>query len=72
MTADEEIEMDKQTRAALKPSRMLAGIRRISGPIWLRTGIAAVLEVRGRRTGGPVLVTLIPWEVDGKVYLMSQ
>jgi deazaflavin-dependent oxidoreductase (nitroreductase family) len=38
----------------------------------LRVGIAAVLDVPGRRTGTPLHVTLIPWEVDGKRYLMSQ
>ena len=38
----------------------------------LRAGIAAVLEVPGRRTGSDVHVTLAPWEVDGTLYLMSQ
>ena len=47
-------------------------IRRVSRPIWLRAGLAAVLEVPGRRSGAPVQVTLIPWEVDGTPYLLSQ
>jgi len=66
--------MDGPTQVAtapITPSRALARIRRIARPIWLRAGIAAVLEVPGRRTGIPVQVTLIQWEVDGTVYLMS-
>jgi deazaflavin-dependent oxidoreductase (nitroreductase family) len=31
-----------------------------------------VLEVRGRRTGTPLHVTLVPVEVDGTRYLLSQ
>ena len=67
--------MDHQPRvinAALPPTRPLALIRRVAGPIWLRVGLTAVLEVPGRRTGSPLHVTLIPWEVDGTSYLMSQ
>ena len=40
--------------------------------MWLRVGLAAVLEVPGRRTARPIHVTVIPWELDGTVYLMSQ
>jgi len=58
--------------APTSPSRALALIRRVARPIWLRVGISAVLEVPGRRTGTPVHVTVIPWEVDGTRYLMSQ
>jgi deazaflavin-dependent oxidoreductase (nitroreductase family) len=57
---------------AISPSRGLALIRRVASPIWLRVGVAAVLEVPDRRTGTPSKVTLIPWEVDGNLYLMSQ
>ncbi len=57
---------------ALSPSRALALIRRVARPIWLRVEIAAVLEVPGRRTGMPLRVTLIAWEVDGTWYLLSQ
>jgi deazaflavin-dependent oxidoreductase (nitroreductase family) len=56
----------------LQPSRTLGIIRGIFRPIWLRVGLAAVLEVPGRRTGKPTYATVIPWEVDGAVYLMSQ
>ncbi|HLE89161.1 MAG TPA: nitroreductase family deazaflavin-dependent oxidoreductase [Candidatus Limnocylindria bacterium] len=66
--------MDQRTQDAggtLSPSRTLALIRRVASPIWRRVGIAAVLEVAGRRTGTPRHVTLIPWEVDGERYLMS-
>jgi deazaflavin-dependent oxidoreductase (nitroreductase family) len=58
--------------APVPPSRALALIRRIARPIWLRVGLVAVLQVPDRRTGRPVRVTLIPWEVNGTVYLLSQ
>ncbi len=58
--------------APLPRSRTLALMRRVAGPIWLRVGLTAVLEVRGRRTGTPRQVTLFPWEVDGNSYLQSQ
>ena len=58
--------------AALSPSRSLALIRRVAGPIWLRIGFVAVLTVAGRRTGAPVQVTLFPVEVDGTWYVLSQ
>src|SRR3972149_8306572 len=57
--------------AALAPPRAVALIRRVARPIWLWVGIAAVLEVPGRRTGTPLRVPLIPVEVDGTWYLMS-
>ena len=57
--------------AALAPTRAVALIRRIARPIWLLVGIAAVLEVPGRRTGTPLRVSLIPVELDGTWYLMS-
>jgi deazaflavin-dependent oxidoreductase (nitroreductase family) len=38
----------------------------------MRSGIAADLEVPGRRSGTPLRVTLVTWEVDGARYLMSQ
>jgi deazaflavin-dependent oxidoreductase (nitroreductase family) len=46
--------------------------RRLGGPIFSRVGITAVLEVRGRRSGTPFHVTLVPVEVDGTRYLLSQ
>ena len=58
--------------ATLSPSRSLALIRRIAGPIWLHIGFVAVLTVPGRRSGAPVQVTLFPVEVDGTWYLLSQ
>jgi len=58
--------------APLPRSRALALIRRVAGPIWLRVGLTAVLEVPGRHTGIPRQVTLFPWEVDGNWYLQSQ
>lgn len=67
--------MDHQPPIAsepLTPSRFLVFNRRVAGPIWLRVGMTAILEVPGRRTGKPVHATLIPWEVDGALYLMSQ
>lgn len=56
----------------LKASRFLVINRRIAGPIWRRAGMTATLEVPGRRTGKSQHLTLIPWEVDGVRYLMSQ
>jgi len=57
--------------AALSPSRAVALFRRVFGPIMLWSGITAVLEVPGRRTGTPLHVTLAPWQVDGTWYLLS-
>lgn len=65
--------MDNPTQASpLTPSRGIVRIRRIARPLWMRVGLAAVLEVPGRRTGMPVQTTRIPWDVDGTWYLMSQ
>jgi hypothetical protein len=58
--------------APLSPSPSLALIRRVAGPIWLRLGFVSVLTVLGRRTGARVQVTLVPVEVDGTRYLLSQ
>ena len=58
--------------AATSPSRTMALIIRIQRPMMLWAGFAAVLQVPGRRTGKPSRVTLIPWQVDGSWYLMSQ
>jgi deazaflavin-dependent oxidoreductase (nitroreductase family) len=58
--------------APLSPSRAIALIRRVAGPLWLWVGITAVLEVPGRRTGTPLHATLFPVEVDGTWYLLSQ
>ena len=67
--------MDQRSQvvsAALSPSRWLALIRRVAGPIWLRIGFVAVLTVPGRRTGAPVQVTLFPVEIDRTWYVLSQ
>lgn len=67
--------MDQPPQAAeprIARSRALALLRRVAGPIWLRAGLTAVLEVTGRRTGELVHVTLFPIEVDGTSYLLSQ
>ena len=53
-------------------SRSLAVMRRVFGPLWLRTGLTATLVVPGRRTGNPFHVTLYPIEVEGTSYLLSQ
>jgi deazaflavin-dependent oxidoreductase (nitroreductase family) len=66
--------MDQRSQvlsAPLPPTRAVAFIRRVAGPIWLRLGIAAVLTVPGRHTGAPLEVTLSPVEVDGDWYLLS-
>jgi deazaflavin-dependent oxidoreductase (nitroreductase family) len=67
--------MDQRTKdagPALSPGRLLTFGRRVFGPLLLRSGIAAVLQVPGRRTGKPVDVTLALWQVDATRYLMSQ
>lgn len=56
---------------ALAPTRGVALIRRIARPVWLLVGIAATLEVPGRRTGSPLRVSVIPVDMDGKSYLVS-
>ncbi len=58
-------------RAQLSPGRAVAFFRRVAGPIWLRIGVLAVLEVSGRHSGTPVKVALMPVEVDGSRYLVS-
>jgi deazaflavin-dependent oxidoreductase (nitroreductase family) len=72
MTAPTAMDEPSQTDGpALPPTRTVALMRRLASPIWLRVGIAAVLEVPGRRTGTPRSVTLVPVEVDGTSYLMA-
>jgi deazaflavin-dependent oxidoreductase (nitroreductase family) len=56
---------------ALAPIRPIALARLVFRPILMWVGVAAVLEVPGRRTGTPVRVTLTPWQIDGTRYLMS-
>ena len=57
--------------AALSPTRAVAILRRVAGPIWLRIGVTEILSVPGRSTGRPVNVTLSPIGVDGTRYLVS-
>ena len=54
------------------PSRGLAIARRVFGQRWLKTGLTVLLEVRGRRTGTPYRVALVPVDVGGTSYLLSQ
>ncbi len=66
--------MDEPPQTAtstVSPMRSVAIIRRVADPIWLRVGIAAVLEVPGRRSGTPRRFTLVPVAVDGTWYLLS-
>ncbi len=66
--------MDQRREAqspALAPTRGVAFIRRVAGPIWQLVGIAAVLTVADRRTGTPRRVPLIPVKVDGDWYVLS-
>jgi deazaflavin-dependent oxidoreductase (nitroreductase family) len=62
----------KGAGVALAPSRLVAFGRLIARRLLLRAGVAAVLEVPGRRTGKATSVTLGAWEIDGSIYLMSQ
>lgn len=66
--------MNGQSEAAsraLSPTRAVAILRRIAGPIWKWIGVIGVLSVSGRRTGRPLHVALMPVEVDGTRYLVS-
>ena len=66
--------MDAQSQgdqAALAPTRGVALLRRLAGPIWQVIGVTAVLTVADRRTGTPHRVPLIPVKVDGKWHLLS-
>jgi deazaflavin-dependent oxidoreductase (nitroreductase family) len=56
---------------SLPPTRAVALIRRLAGPIWLRVGIAALIDVPGRRTGVPQRVMVIPVSLDGLTYVLS-
>lgn len=58
--------------AAASPSRALALIRRVAGPMWRQVGFTAVLTVPGRRSAMPRRVTLFPIKTDGTLYLLSQ
>jgi len=61
-----------QSATTTTPSRGLALVRRVLGPMWLRTGLTVLLDVRGRRTGTPHRVALFPVDVGGTSYLLSQ
>ncbi len=56
----------------LPPGRAMELIRKVNRPMWLKSGFAAVVDVPGRRTGTTWPVTLIPWDVEGTWYLLSQ
>lgn len=53
-------------------SRFIALSRRFLGPIWVRVGLTAVLNVPSGRTGTPQRLSLFPVEVDRTTYLLSQ
>jgi deazaflavin-dependent oxidoreductase (nitroreductase family) len=66
--------MDQRPEAAnraLRPTRGVALIRRIAGPVWQLVGIAAVLTVADRRTGTPRRISVIPVKVDANWYVLS-
>ncbi len=65
------VDQPQTPRGPLSPSRGVAFFRRVAGPIWLRMGVTAILEVSGRHTGRQIKVTLFPVEVDGTRYLVS-
>jgi deazaflavin-dependent oxidoreductase (nitroreductase family) len=65
------IERAEAAGRALAPTRGVALIRRLAGPIWLRVGIAALIYVPGRRTGIAQRVMVIPVNLDGVTYVLS-
>ena len=58
--------------APFRRSRFIAISRLMFGRIWLRVGMTAQLDVRGRRTGAPHRTVLLPVDVGGTTYLLSQ
>ena len=56
---------------ALPPIRSVAVIRRVIGPLMRRTGVYVVLEVPGRKSGIPQLVSVFPVNVDGRLYVVA-
>src|SRR5687767_15775929 len=56
---------------ALSPTRPVALIRRVAGPLWLRVGVAALIDVPGRRTGVTQRVMVIPVNLEGLTYVLS-
>ncbi len=62
---------EQDERAALAPTRPVAFVRRLARRPWLLVGIAAILEVPGRRSGTIRQVSLIPVELGGSLYLLS-
>jgi deazaflavin-dependent oxidoreductase (nitroreductase family) len=63
--------LDGVTDPALRPTRLVALLRRAAGPAWRAVGIAAVLEVSGRRSGKTHRVNVIPVDLDGRTYVLS-
>lgn len=57
--------------SALPPTQLVAVLRQLLTPVMWRIGLAAVVDVPGRRTGAPRHVALIPLEVAGSWYLVS-
>ena len=62
---------DRVTGAALRPTRLVAFLRRVAGPVWRLVGIAAVLEVTGRRSGRTLRVNVIPVDLERRAYVLS-
>ena len=63
--------IDAATGAALRPTRLVAFIRRVAGPVWRVVGRAAVIELVGRRSGKTMRVSVIPVDLDGNTYVLS-
>ena len=65
-------ERSRVTSADLPPSRPVVIFRRLFDRMFVRAGIFATFEIPGRITGAPRPVTLALWNVDRKLYLLSQ
>jgi len=65
---DDRSELD---RAVLPPTRAVRIIRRVADPLFIGTGIAAVLTVAGRRSGAPHSVKVTPVDLGKARYLIS-
>jgi hypothetical protein len=56
---------------SLPPTRFVAFVRRLATPLWRLVGVAAIIEVPRRKTGSWRRVSVIPIDLDGKVYVLA-
>lgn len=62
---------DEPASKALSPTRGVAFVRRLATPLWRFVGLAAVIEVPRRKTGNWRRISVIPVDLDGKIYVLA-